>query len=97
MTVISRRFEFQADAFAKKLGRAEKLRHALVKLEKDNLSFPVVDWLYSTWYHSHPPLLERIAALRKTEWLDRVKVMWRFQAMLCGTLAVQSSVVGHLR
>lgn len=67
MTVISRRFEFQADAFAKKLGRAEKLRYALVKLEKDNLSFPVVDWLYSTWYHSHPPLLERIAALRKTE------------------------------
>ncbi|XP_067946444.1 CAAX prenyl protease 1 homolog [Watersipora subatra] len=63
MTMMSRRFEFQADEFGKKLGFAKLLQSALTKLQKDNLSFPVVDWLYSTWNYSHPPLLERLAAL----------------------------------
>ena len=64
MTVLSRRFEFQADEFANKtLGRGEKLGSALIKLNKDNLSFPIYDELYSGWHHSHPPLLERLAAL----------------------------------
>lgn len=67
MTVLSRRFEFQADAFAKSLRKAEKLRSALIKLHKDNLGFPVADWLYSAWHYSHPPLLERIGALEKTD------------------------------
>ncbi|KAJ8027430.1 CAAX prenyl protease 1-like [Holothuria leucospilota] len=67
MTVLSRRFEFQADAFAKSLQKAEKLRTALIKLHKDNLGFPVADWLYSAWHYSHPPLLERIGALEKTD------------------------------
>ncbi|XP_022094831.1 CAAX prenyl protease 1 homolog [Acanthaster planci] len=63
MTVLCRRFEFQADAFAKSLRRATELRTALIKLHKDNLGFPLADWLYSTWHYSHPPLLERLAAL----------------------------------
>ncbi|KAF8778713.1 CAAX prenyl protease 1 homolog [Argiope bruennichi] len=67
MTVLSRRFEFQADAFAKLLNKAADLRSALIKLNKDNLGFPVYDWLYSTWHHSHPPLLERIHALGKLD------------------------------
>jgi len=67
LTVLSRHFEFQADRFAKSLGFAVKLRSALVKLNKDNLGFPLSDWLYSTWHYSHPPLLERLAALDKTE------------------------------
>ncbi|PSN34370.1 CAAX prenyl protease 1, partial [Blattella germanica] len=67
LTILSRYFEFQADAFAKKLGKATYLRRALIKLNKDNLSFPVYDWLYSMWHHSHPPLLERLKALDKTE------------------------------
>ena len=45
------------------LGRAAQLRTALVKLNNDNLGFPVYDWLFSAWHHSHPPLLERMAAL----------------------------------
>jgi len=65
MTVLCRKFEFQADEFAGKLGRAPALKNALIKLNNDNLSFPVYDWLYSAWNHSHPPLLERIAALKK--------------------------------
>lgn len=68
MAILSRRFEFQADAFAKKLGRSKFLRQALIKLNKDNLGFPVYDWVYSMWHHSHPPLLERLKALDKTDW-----------------------------
>lgn len=65
MTYVSRRFEFQADDFAMKLGRAEPLERALLQLNKDNLGFPVNDDLYSMWHHSHPPLLERIAVLKE--------------------------------
>ncbi|XP_019063282.1 CAAX prenyl protease 1 homolog isoform X2 [Fukomys damarensis] len=64
LTVLSRRFEFQADAFAKKLGKAKDLYSALIKLNKDNLGFPVSDWLFSMWHYSHPPLLERLQALK---------------------------------
>jgi len=65
MTVLSRKFEFQADTFAAELGRADALKTALIKLNNDNLSFPIFDWLYSAWNHSHPPLLERMEALNK--------------------------------
>ncbi|KAI4457672.1 caax prenyl protease 1 [Holotrichia oblita] len=64
LTCLSRKFEFQADEFAMKLGRAEPLKRALIQLNKDNLGFPIYDTLYSMWHHSHPPLLERIAALK---------------------------------
>ncbi|KAK7500099.1 hypothetical protein BaRGS_00008646 [Batillaria attramentaria] len=67
MTVLSRRFEFQADTFAKSMHFAEKLKSALIKLNRDNLGFPLTDWLYSAWHYSHPPLLERLKALEKTE------------------------------
>lgn len=63
VTVMSRRFEYQADAFAVKLGYAEPMARALVKLNADNLGFPVFDWLYSAWNHSHPSLLHRLARL----------------------------------
>uniref|UniRef100_A0A4W4DPL9 CAAX prenyl protease n=1 Tax=Electrophorus electricus TaxID=8005 RepID=A0A4W4DPL9_ELEEL len=64
LTVLSRRFEFQADAFARDMGRSAELHSALIKLNKDNLGFPVADWLFSTWHYSHPPLLERLRALK---------------------------------
>ncbi|EEC00477.1 prenyl protease, putative, partial [Ixodes scapularis] len=67
MTALSRHFEFEADAFARKMHRASYLRSALIKLNRDNLSFPVHDWLYSAWHHSHPPVLERVKALGKTD------------------------------
>merc|ERR1719445_2011317 len=65
MSVLSRHFEFQADEFAAGLGKAKDLHGALVKLNNDNLGFPIYDWLYSAWHHSHPPVLERIEALKK--------------------------------
>ncbi|KAL4232542.1 CAAX prenyl protease 1 [Mactra antiquata] len=67
VTMLSRMFEFQADNFAKKLKFTTALKSALIKLNKDNLGFPVNDWLYSTWHFSHPPLLERLKALEKSE------------------------------
>ncbi|KAK0078058.1 hypothetical protein PV325_003017 [Microctonus aethiopoides] len=70
MTVNSRRFEFQADSFAKKLGHCDALKRSLIKLHKDNLSYPMYDKLFSGWHHSHPPLLERLEALDKSDKLD---------------------------
>lgn len=66
-TYMTRLFEYQADAFAKKKGYAEKLKSALVKLNIDNLGFPVYDELYSQFNHSHPTLIQRLKALDKTE------------------------------
>lgn len=64
MTLLSRRFEYQADAFAKELGFAKDLCKALIKLHVDNLGFPVYDWMYSAWNHSHPTLLQRMERLK---------------------------------
>ncbi|KAJ3271780.1 CAAX prenyl protease 1 [Terramyces sp. JEL0728] len=63
MNVISRRDEFQADAFAKKLGHDKDLKSGLIKLQIENLSNMNPDPLYSVWHHSHPPLVQRLAAL----------------------------------
>lgn len=65
--MFSRYNEFQADAFAKKLGHSVNLKSALIKLNEDNLGFPVYDPIYSAWHHSHPPILERISALEEKE------------------------------
>ncbi|XP_042239975.1 CAAX prenyl protease 1 homolog isoform X1 [Homarus americanus] len=65
LTMFSRYNEFQADDFATKLGHARNLKSALIKLNEDNLGFPVYDPLYSAWHHSHPPILERIRALEE--------------------------------
>lgn len=70
MSLVSRSFEFQADSFAKTHNYRTDLIGALIKLNKDNLSFPVYDWLYSALIHSHPPILERINALKKVDHED---------------------------
>lgn len=60
---LSRRYEFQADNFAVKLGHAPELREALKKLDSNNKSAPNVDRWYSAYHYSHPPLLERLTAI----------------------------------
>jgi len=67
MAILSRRKEFQADEFAVKLGYRKKLLDALVKLNNDNLSFPLYDNLYSMFNHSHPPILERIKYIENSK------------------------------
>ncbi|KAG9028282.1 hypothetical protein FS837_003930 [Tulasnella sp. UAMH 9824] len=41
----------------------ERLGQALISLHVGNLSTVWVDWLFSTWHHSHPTLTERLKAL----------------------------------
>jgi STE24 endopeptidase len=61
---LSRRFEYQADAYAARmLGTARPLISALRKLSRENLSNLNPHWLYSLVYYSHPTLVERESAL----------------------------------
>ncbi|HUN70823.1 MAG TPA: M48 family metallopeptidase [Steroidobacteraceae bacterium] len=59
----SRRHEFAADRFASQNASAQQLASALVKLYRDNASTLTPDPLYTAFYYSHPPALERIARL----------------------------------
>ncbi|PUU78061.1 peptidase family M48-domain-containing protein [Tuber borchii] len=63
MNVLSRRFEFEADAFAVSLGYAEELSKSLIKLQVQNLATMDADWLYSCYHYTHPILPERLRAL----------------------------------
>ncbi|KAG5660453.1 hypothetical protein KAF25_003059 [Fusarium avenaceum] len=63
MHIVSRKFEFQADAFAKKLGYPEQLARSLLKLQIQNLSTMDADWMYASYHFSHPHLSERLNAL----------------------------------
>ncbi|RKP24134.1 peptidase family M48-domain-containing protein [Syncephalis pseudoplumigaleata] len=67
MNMLSRKYEFEADAFAKKLGYTEDLKSGLIKLHTKNLGDMNPDPWYSAYHFSHPPLVERLAALGKTE------------------------------
>jgi STE24 endopeptidase len=63
--IWSRRFEYDADAFARvTTGEAQSLIEALRKLTQKNLSNLTPHPLYSSFYYSHPTLLERERALR---------------------------------
>jgi STE24 endopeptidase len=59
----SRRHEFAADRFASQYASAQELASALVKLYRDNASTLTPDPLYTAFYYSHPPALERISRL----------------------------------
>jgi STE24 endopeptidase len=64
--ILSRRFEYEADAFARAtMGEAQSLIQALRKLSEKNLSNLTPHPLYSGFYYSHPTLLERERELRK--------------------------------
>ncbi|MCZ8131575.1 MAG: M48 family metallopeptidase [Steroidobacteraceae bacterium] len=63
-TLWSRHNEYAADRYAAEHADGQRLADALVKLHRDNASTLTPDPLYSAWYYSHPPALERIAALR---------------------------------
>lgn len=60
---ISRKREFEADAYAAKETNPDDLISGLLKLYKENASPVVTDKVYSGFYHSHPPALERIKKL----------------------------------
>ena len=65
VNLFSRRYEFEADAFAADTtGSAEPLITALKKLSTDSLSNLTPHPLQVFLHHSHPPVLHRITALR---------------------------------
>lgn len=61
---LSRRFEFQADDYAKKTFAATPLVASLKKLSKNNLSNLTPHPAYVFVHYSHPPLVERIRNLK---------------------------------
>ncbi len=62
-TQLSRRHEFQADAYACRQADGRDLANALLKLHEDNASTLTPDPLFVRFYYSHPPASERLAAL----------------------------------
>ncbi|HMM54954.1 MAG TPA: M48 family metallopeptidase [Candidatus Desulfobacillus sp.] len=63
-SALSRRHEYEADAYAAEQTRAADLSTALVKLYRDNAATLTPDPLYSVFYDSHPPAAARIARLQ---------------------------------
>ena len=60
MTMMSRKDEFQADAYAASQTNGQHLVSALLKLYEDNASTLTPDPLYASIYYSHPPASQRI-------------------------------------
>lgn len=64
MNFLSRKFEFQADDYAKHTFAADPLVTSLKKLSKNNLSNLTPHPAYVFVHYSHPPLVERIRNLK---------------------------------
>lgn len=63
MAQLSRRHEFEADAYAVAQTSGTHLANALLKLYKDNASTLTPDPVFARFYYSHPPASERLARL----------------------------------
>lgn len=66
-SAFSRKYEFEADAFAAKHTNADDLISSLVKLYRDNASTLTPDRLYSAFHDSHPSASIRINHLRRSK------------------------------
>ena len=63
---VSRKNEFAADAFSAQTSKLPKsLISGLKKMSRENLSNLTPHWLNVMLNYSHPPIIERIVALRK--------------------------------
>lgn len=63
MAQLSRKHEFEADAYAVAQTNGADLASALLKLYKDNASTLTPDPVYARFYYSHPPASERLTRL----------------------------------
>lgn len=64
MTLLSRKNEYEADAYARETYDGVALSEALKKLSVDTLSNLYPHPAYVFFHYSHPPLLQRLKALR---------------------------------
>lgn len=64
-SLISRKHEFEADAYAAEQTQASDLISALVKLYRDNAATLTPDPLHSAVYDSHPPAAIRVSHLKQ--------------------------------
>ena len=64
-SMLSRRHEYEADAYAVEQTSADDLARALVKLYEDNAATLTPDPLHSLFYDSHPPAALRVARLQR--------------------------------
>jgi STE24 endopeptidase len=64
MSMLSRKNEFEADAYAKETFDGNALSSALKKLSVDSLSNLYPHPAYVFFHYSHPPLLQRLNALK---------------------------------
>lgn len=64
--VLSRKFEYQADAFAANYGYANQLQSGLKKLSATSLSNLMPHPLYVFFHYSHPTLYQRISKLNNS-------------------------------
>ena len=63
MNAVSRKNEFEADAYAAATYNGQALINALKKLSVNNLSNLLPHPWYVTFHYSHPPLLKRVQAI----------------------------------
>jgi STE24 endopeptidase len=63
MALLSRKHEFEADAYAVKQTSGRDLSTALLKLYEDNASTLTPDPVFVKFYYSHPPASERLARM----------------------------------
>jgi STE24 endopeptidase len=64
-SALSRKHEYEADAFAARATSPAAMGSALTKLNKENASNLWPHRLYSFWYYSHPTLADRLKAIEK--------------------------------
>ena len=65
MNYLSRKFEYQADSFAKENYSGEALISSLKKLSKNSLSNLTPHQWYVNYHYSHPTLLQRVLFLKQ--------------------------------
>ena len=63
VNILTRKYEYEADAFAQKHGKGDELVNALKKLSADSLSNLTPDPLFVSYHYSHPTLVQRIKAI----------------------------------
>ncbi len=64
---LSRKHEYEADAYAAQSSEASELVHALVTMYRENAATLTPDSMYSLFHDSHPPAALRIAHLQSMQ------------------------------